>query len=91
MLLLLLLEELLLLDLLCEEATLLVELLDRLVQALVGKLLVDGLRGWLAGELPLEPLHVGVVAEQDHLEEVRLLKLDLFDVEAHLGELLFEE
>ena len=91
LLLLLLLLELLVLGGLLHETALLVQLLDSLIEALVSELLVEGLTVlMLLANLPLQSLHIGLIAEQDHLKEVRLGPLDFVHVEAHLVELLLE-
>ena len=71
------------------KTSLLIQLLDGLIQALVCKLLVLGL-GRLPAHLSLQSLHVGLVAKQDHLEKVGLRLLHLFHVEAHLFKLLLK-
>ena len=49
---------------LLHEATLLVELLDSVIEALVCELLVQGLIVLvLLSNLPLQPLHIGLIAE----------------------------
>ena len=49
---------------LLHEAALLIELLDGLIEALVGELLMEGLIVLvLLANLPLQPLHIGLVAE----------------------------
>ena len=77
---------------LLHETTLLVKLLDRLIEALVCELLVEGLIVLvLLANLPLQPLHISLVAEQNHFKEVRLGQLDFLHIEAHLVELLLEK
>ena len=77
---------------LLHETTLLVELLDRLIEALVCELLVEGLIVLvLLANLPLQPLHIGLIAEQNHFKEVRLGQLDFLHIEPHLVELLLEK
>ena len=45
----------------------------------------------LLANLPLQSLHICLVALQNHLKEVRLGQLDFLDIEAHLVELLLED
>ena len=71
--------------------TLLIDLVDGELHALVGQLLGLGLGRALqaAGLLQLD--HVGLVAEHNHVEEARLGMLNLFHIEAHVVELVLQE
>ena len=74
---------------LLHKTTLLIKLLDGLIEALVCELLMKCLTVlMLLANLALQSLHIGLITEEDHFKEVRLGQLDFLHVEAHLIELL---